>query len=500
MEFIFPSLSILLSFLLFVFMVMKLSKRFKTNDGSFNLPPGPPKLPFIGNLHQLLAMGSLPHRALRDLAQKYGPFMHLQLGELSTIVVSSPEYAEQVMKTHDAIFASRPYNEAASIMTYECTDIAFSPYGDYLRKIRKICTSELLSPKQVQSFRFLREEEVFNLVDSIASKGGSVINLTEAIFSSSYGVTSRAAFGKNCKDKESFIAVIKESTKLLGGFNIPDVFPSIKLLQSISGIKSKLEKIHQEADRILENIVNEHKMPYKSEGDKDLVDVLLKLQENSDPQFSLTPKNIKAIILDIFSAGSETSATVIDWAFCEMIKNPTLMRKVQTEVRDVFNTKGKVDETGISEMKFLKLVIKETMRLHPPAPLLIPRECGESCEINGFNVPVKSRVIVNAWAIGRDPKYWSEPENFNPERFIDSAIDFRGTHFEFIPFGAGRRICPGISFGMANVELPLAMLLYHFDWKLPGGMKNQDLDMTESFGVSTKRKDDLCLIPIPYHS
>ncbi|XP_044483779.1 cytochrome P450 71D9-like [Mangifera indica] len=499
MEFIFPSLSISLSFLLFVFMVMKICRRYKINDGSRNFPPGPSKLPFIGNLHQLVAMGSQPHRALRDLAQKYGPLMHLQLGEISTIVVSSPEYAEQVMKTHDAIFASRPYNEAVSIISYDNNGIVFSPYGDYWRKIKKICTLELLSPKQVQSFRSLREEEVSDLVNSIASKAGTVINLTEAIFSSSFGVTSRAAFGKTCKDKESFIAVVKESTKLIAGFNIPDLFPSIKLLQSISGIKSKLKKLHQEGERILENIVNEHKMSYKSEGDKGLVDALLKLHENGDPQFSLSPNNIKAIIFDIFGAGSETSATVIDWAFCEMIKNPKLMRKAQVEVREVLNEEGKVEETGISDMKFLKLLIKETMRLHTPVPLLIPRECGENCEINGFNIPAKSRVIVNAWAIGRDPKFWTEPESFKPERFIDSAIDYRGTHFEFIPFGAGRRICPGISFGMANVELTLAKLLYHFDWKLPDGMKNKDLDMTESFGVSMKRKDDLCLIPVPYH-
>lgn len=202
---------------------------------------------------------------------------------------------------------------------------------------------------------------------------------------------------------------------------------------------------------------------------------------------------------DVFAAGSETSATVTDWAFCELIKNPTLMRKAQAELREVFNTKGKVDETSMSETKFLKLIIKETLRLHSAAPLLIPRECREQCEINGFNIPAKTKVIVNAWAIGRDPNYWIEPESFIPERFVDSAIDYKGTNFELIPFGAGRRICPGILFGLASVDFHLANLLYQFDWKLPEGMKNQDLDMTESSGLTVRRKDDLCLIPIPYH-
>lgn len=184
---------------------------------------------------------------------------------------------------------------------------------------------------------------------------------------------------------------------------------------------------------------------------------------------------------------------------CEMMKNPKLMKKAQMEVREVFNREGKVDESGIEEMKFLKLVIRETLRLHPPVPMLLPRECRETCEINGFEIPTKATLIVNAWAIGRDPEYWTEPESFIPERFLDSFIDYKGTNFEYIPFGAGRWICPGITFGMANVELPLAMLLYHFDWKLPNGKKPEDMNMSEAFGVAIRRKDDLCMIPIPYH-
>jgi len=195
----------------------------------------------------------------------------------------------------------------------------------------------------------------------------------------------------------------------------------------------------------------------------------------------------------VFTAGSETSATAVDWAMVEMIKNPKVMEKAQNEVRQVFSRKGSVDETVLSEMKYLKCIVKETLRLHPSAPLLLPRECREKCEINGYEIPVKTQVIVNAWAIGRDPKYWNEPESFIPERFLHSSIDYKGTNFEYIPFGAGRRICPGVSFGLINVELPLAMLLYHFDWRLPNGMKHEDLNMTELFSITVKRNDDLYL-------
>jgi len=182
----------------------------------------------------------------------------------------------------------------------------------------------------------------------------------------------------------------------------------------------------------------------------------------------------------------------------EIMKDSRVMKKAQAEVREVFKMKGRVDENSINELKYLKLIVKETLRLHPPSPLLLPRECGQTCEIHGYNIPAKSKVIVNAWAIGRDPKYWTEPERFYPERFIDSTIDYKGTNFEYIPFGAGRRICPGTTFASRVMELALAMLLYHFDWKLPSGMKGEELDMSEEFGIAVKRKHDLFLVPFPY--
>ncbi|KAK7305221.1 hypothetical protein VNO77_43123 [Canavalia gladiata] len=205
------------------------------------------------------------------------------------------------------------------------------------------------------------------------------------------------------------------------------------------------------------------------------------------------------ILKDIFGGGSDTSSTTITWAMTEMTKNPRIMEKVQAEVREAFAKEGQPIESGMENLKYLKCVVKETLRLHPPGPLLLPRECGQACEINGYHIPMKSKVIINAWAIGRDPKHWIDPERFYPERFMESSVDYKGNHFEFIPFGSGRRMCPGITFGLTNVENALALLMYHFDWKLPNGMKNEDLDMTEIFGMTVSRKDDLYLIPKTYH-
>jgi len=201
----------------------------------------------------------------------------------------------------------------------------------------------------------------------------------------------------------------------------------------------------------------------------------------------------------VFSAGSETAATTVNWAMAEMIKDPRVLKKAQAEVRKGFDRRGMVDEATIGEFKYLKSIIKESLRLHPSVPLLLPRESREACEINGYCIPVKSRVLVNAWAIARDPKYWNDPDKFYPKRFVDSSIDFLGTDFEYIPFGAGRRICPGMNYGLANVEQVLALLLYHFDWKLPNGMKNEELELGEEFGVTMSRKGDLYLIPIKSH-
>ncbi|KAI4320828.1 hypothetical protein MLD38_034273 [Melastoma candidum] len=197
---------------------------------------------------------------------------------------------------------------------------------------------------------------------------------------------------------------------------------------------------------------------------------------------------------DTYVGGSYISAITVNWALAEMIRNPVILEKAQAEVRGAFGPTGRVEAVELVELKYLKMVIKETLRIHPPVPL-IPRECREKCEINGYVIPAKTTVIINAWAINRDHMYWKDGETFDPERFRDSSIDFKGSHFEFVPFGGGSRICPGLNFGIANVELLLAMLLYHFDWELPDGLKSENLDMTEKFNSFGERKNNLYLIP-----
>ncbi|KAJ8541588.1 hypothetical protein K7X08_002404 [Anisodus acutangulus] len=490
------------SLLLFLYFLFRL---FQSKTLNKKLPPGPWRLPFIGNLHQLMT-GLLPHHTLRNLSQKYGPLAYLQLGEISAIVVSSPEMAKEIMKTQDVRFATRPPSMAGSIIFYNYSDIALCPYGDYWRNMRKICVLELLSAKMVKSFNSIRQEEMSSLVSSIInSKPGLLVNLSDKISWFTGSVTCRSAFGKVVHDQDKLIMLVKEAISLSAGFDVADLFPSLKWLHRISGMKSRLLKAHKNVDVILEKLINEHrenrangKKGNGESGGEDLIDVLLRVMESGEFGIPIKNENIKAIVFEMFMAGAETSSTTIIWAFSEMIKNSTVMAKAQLEVREALRGKKTFEDTDLDELKYLKLVIKETLRVHPAIPLLIPRECREETQIDGYNIPIKTKVIVNAWAIGRDPKYWDDPESFIPERFEDSSVDFRGNHFEFIPFGAGRRMCPGMLSGLATVELCLAKLLYHFDWKLPHGVRLDDFDMTEAEGVAASRKNDLCLIATPF--
>ena len=295
-----PSFPFLFSFFLFVFMVIKIdNKRTETSSSVSKLPPGPWKLSFMGNLHQLF--GPLPHHVLRDLAKKHGPFMYLRIGQIHTIIVSSPEYAKEVMRTHDVIFASRPRIPSLRIMTYDYTDIAFAPYGEYWRQLRKICGEELLSTARVQSFRPIREEEFFNLIEWIASNIGSAINLTEKIRASTFRITSWAAFGKKSRDYEDFVSVVIEAMEISTGLDLADLLPSLSILGHFTRTRPKLKILKRRVAKLIETIIKEHKENESEKNgeswrDEDLADVLLKYYNNGDLGFSLTSDNINAVI------------------------------------------------------------------------------------------------------------------------------------------------------------------------------------------------------------
>ncbi|MFS8004638.1 Germacrene A hydroxylase [Helianthus anomalus] len=472
-----------------VFFLYKLVTRPKSTK---NRLPEPWRLPIIGHMHHLI--GTMPHRGVMDLARKYGSLMHLQLGEVSAIVVSSPKWAKEILTTYDIPFANRPETLTGEIIAYHNTDIVLAPYGEYWRQLRKLCTLELLSVKKVKSFQSLREEECWNLVQEIKASGsGTAFNLSEGIFKVIATVLSRAAFGKGIKDQKQFTEIVKEILRETGGFDVADIFPSKKFLHHLSGKRGRLTSIHNKLDSLINNLVTEHTVSKSSKANETLLDVLLRLKNSEE--FPLTADNVKAIILDMFGAGTDTSSATVEWAISELIRCPRAMEKVQAELRQALNGKERIKEEEIQDLPYLNLVIRETLRLHPPLPLVMPRECRQAMNLAGYDVANKTKLIVNVFAINRDPEYWKDAESFNPERFENSNTTIMGADYEYLPFGAGRRMCPGSALGLANVQLPLANILYYFKWKLPNGASHDQLDMTESFGATVQRKTELMLVP-----
>ncbi|KAK4264413.1 hypothetical protein QN277_025592 [Acacia crassicarpa] len=268
----------------------------------------------------------------------------------------------------------------------------------------------------------------------------------------------------------------------------------------VTGLIPKLNATFREIDAFLDEVLVQHKSARRNEDEdhksekKDFIDILHQLQQDDRLDFEFTQADLKAMITDMFLAGSDTTSTTLEWACAELMKNPRIMKKAQEEARRVVGNKSKVEEDDVRQMKYLECVVKETLRLHPPLALSLPRETRSGVSLGGYYIPPKTTVLVNLWGIQRDPEFWERPEEFIPERFENSRVDFKGQDFEFIPFGMGRRGCPGISFGLASLEYVLANLLYWFDWKLPA----QGIDMSESYGGSVNKKEPIYVQPVPY--
>ncbi|KAJ8620026.1 hypothetical protein MRB53_028555 [Persea americana] len=466
---------------------------FKRSRSSLNLPPGPPPLPIIGNMHQL---GVLSYNSLSSLSKTYGPLMHLRLGSVPTLIISSAELAREVMKYQDLNFCSRPPFLPQKWLSYNFLDIAFSPYGEYWREMRKVCMVERFNQKRIQSFGFIREEEVARMVASISEycSSSKAINLSDLLVTLTSNIICRAAFGKSYiggAEKSDFHKVFEETEAVLVAFFFSDFIPQLGWIDKLTGLKARLEKNFFDLDAFHERVIDEHLDPKRPRLEhQDFVDVLIQVQEDHN----LTRDHIKGVLTNILLAGTSTGSATVVWSMSELIRNPRVTKIAQDEVRRVIGSKNKVEESDLAQLQYLNLVLKETLRLHSPSPLLIPRETIRHCMINGYDILPKTLVFVNTRAIGRDPECWRNPDEFIPERFANSEVHYKGNHFELIPFGAGRRICPGMSFGMITVELTLANLLYYFNWEFPSGVNKQNMDMSEAPGITVNKKSDLLLV------
>ncbi|KAI3754474.1 hypothetical protein L1987_54258 [Smallanthus sonchifolius] len=424
--------------------------------------------------------------------------MYLQLGQVPTVVISTPRLAQEILKTNDVVFADRPTTIASQMLFYKAQDIAWAPYGSYWRQMRKICTLELLSAKRVRSYSIIRDDEIKTMIKCLDSSVGRTIVLRDVLVQMLNDVICRATVGDICKDRSTLIDVLFDIMRaVVLAFNMTSYFPNMQFLNVITGKKAKWLKSQKQLDVILEDILEEHRNHRPLGHDQeDLVDVLLRIKENGNLDQPITDVNIKGIILDMIIGGTSTSSMTIEWAMAELMRNPEIMKKVQAEVRATTNG-NTITEENIQNMHYLKMIVKETFRLHGP-PFLVPRISREDCMVDGYDIPVKTRILINAWACGTDPESWENPDSFIPERFENNSINYLGSDFELLPFGGGRRICPGMTFGVGIIETALANLLFHFDWELPNGLKPNELDMTEAIVLSNLPKTPLEVVPVTF--
>ncbi|KAJ9677050.1 hypothetical protein PVL29_022175 [Vitis rotundifolia] len=466
------------------------------------LPPGPWGLPVIGCLHML---GNLPHRSLTRLAKKYGPIMYMRLGCVPTVIVSSAQATKLFLKTHDVVFASRPKLQAFEHLTYGTKGIAFSEYGPYWRNVRKLCTVELLNTAKINSFASVRKEEVGMLVQSLKemAAAGEVVDISTKVAEVVEDMTYRMVFGRNKDGMIDLKTLVREGTRLAGTFNLGDYFPFLGPLD-LQGLVQRFKAINKAADEVFEKIIDRHIQDGGKDRDhnhSNFIDIMLSLMSNfsnlrSESSYIIDRTNVKAIVLDMLVGGIDSSSTTIEWVFSELLRHPRVMRQLQHELQNVVKMDRMVDESDLENLAYLNMVVKEVLRLHPIGPFLVPHASMEDITIEGHFIPKRSTILINTWAIGRDPNIWSDNvDEFFPERFINSNIDLQGRDFELIPFGSGRRGCPGIQLGLRTVRLVLAQLLHCFNWELPNDMSSDDLDMSEKFGLTMPRVNHLYAIP-----
>ncbi|KAI3846262.1 hypothetical protein MKW92_026195 [Papaver armeniacum] len=378
-------------------------KRNNGDEKKPNFPPGPPKLPIIGNLHQL---SKPPHLVLSKLSKTYGPVMLLQVGSVPTIVISSAEAAELVMKTQDLEYCNRIQFAGRKRVTYNFIDLTFTPHGEYWRETRKICIHELLSTKRVQSLAVVRAEEVGVLIDSISSSSnGTPVHIFENTITFTLKTICRAAFGSTAGqrifDKGGLTKILYE-VGTLNGYLASDFFPKVGwIIDWITGIHAKTEKCFHELDNFFQQIIDEHESPERqTQEQEDVIDVLVKLKKDQTTSIRFTDDHIKAFILNVFLGGVDSPAVIVTWTMAELAKNPKEMKKVQEEIRNYVGTKGKVEESDLDNFPYLKMAVKETLRLHPTAPLLT-RVSMKHNKINGYDIYPGTKVLINAWAVKR---------------------------------------------------------------------------------------------------
>ncbi|RVW44029.1 Cytochrome P450 71A1 [Vitis vinifera] len=382
--------------------------------------------------------------------------------------------AKQFLKTNDHLFASRPHTAAGKYTNYHYSNITWAPYGPYWRQGRKIFLTEMFSSKRLESYEYIRVEERQAFISRLYALSGKPVMLKEHLSRVTLSVISRIVLG------EKYFSEFESGRSMV----------TVEECQKMLGYVKRMKALRHKFDRFYDHVLEKHRARREAEDfvAKDMVDMLLRLADDPDIEVKLTTDGIKGFTQDLIAGGTDTSATTLEWAMSEVLRQPNIANKATEELDRVIGRNRWVEEKDIPQLPYIDAIVKETMRLHPVTVLLAPHLALQDCHVAGYDIRKGTRVLINTWSIGRDPNLWDAPEEFFPERFLGKAIDVKGQNFELLPFGSGRRMCPGYSLALKMIGSSLANMLHGFHWKLPGDMKPEELNIEEVFGLTTPRK------------
>ncbi|XP_027347673.1 licodione synthase-like [Abrus precatorius] len=502
-----------LQFCLISFLLASLLLYFLSSRNSRQLPPSPRlRLPIIGHMHLL---GPLLHQSFHRLSLSYGPLFSLHLGSVPCVFVSSPHFAKQFLQNNELAFSCRIVNNAVKCFNYECS-LAFAPYGDYWRFMKKLCMNELLSSRSVNNFQHLRAQETRRLIRLLTQKAKAceAVNVTEELLKLTNSIISRMMLG----EVEEVCDVVRDVTQIFGEFNISDFIWLFKNFD-IQGFGKRTEELYQKYDTLVERVISKREEMRKNKAVenggsgrdeaefRDFLDILLDCAQDQSAEVKINRSHIKALVMDFFAAGTDTTSISTEWALVELIKNPSSLKQAREEIDNVVGKNRLVEESDCANLPYLQAIVKEAYRIHPPVPLVV-RRCVTECKIENYVIPKDALVFVNVWAIGRDPNNWDNPLEFRPERFLNlgegdsTPMDVRGQHFQLLPFGSGRRMCPGVNLAMQLVPALLGAIIQCFDFQVMDSKgvvlkgDNMVIDVDERPGLTAPRAHDLEGVPV----
>ncbi|XP_059309641.1 cytochrome P450 78A7-like [Lycium ferocissimum] len=461
--------------------------------------PGPRGFPIIGSLFTL-SRGGLAHRSLATaaLSHKAKQLMAFSLGSTPAVVSSDPQIAKEILTSPH--FADRPIKQSAKSLMFSRA-IGFAPNGTYWRLLRRIASSHLFSPKRIAAHETGRQLDCSVMLQNIVSEqsqNGNV-SLRKHLQLAALNNIMGSVFGKrynndvNSKEPAELQDMMKEGFELLGAFNWSDYLPWLSFFYDHSGIVQRCEALVPRVRKFVKAIIDEHSAASKMVSDNDdFVDVLLSL----DGEEKLAEDDMVAVLWEMIFRGTDTTALLTEWVLAELVLHPEAQKKLRHEVDNV--TMGKVvTDADVTRMPYLQAVVKETLRVHPPGPLLSwARLSTSDVQLsNGMVVPSQTTAMVNMWTITHDSDVWENPLEFKPERFLVAEggenVDVRGSDLRLAPFGAGRRVCPGKNLGLVTVMLWVAKLVQHFEFLEDGA---HPVDLGEVLKLSCEMKYPLTVV------